>query len=103
MHSNNVIILNGSKGNSSCRSPRVCVALPSKTTTTHFESYVALDQYLEPQRDTSESRIGFEGIVGWSAALSEVVDQIRTVAPGRSKLPRYPSPGGNCGYLHYLG
>jgi formate hydrogenlyase transcriptional activator len=44
-------------------------------------SYIALNQYLEAQRDTPERRIGPEGIVGSSAVLREVLDQIHTVAP----------------------
>src|SRR5439155_16463369 len=56
-------------------------AVPSSTTkTTDFEPYAALDQYLESQRDDRESRNEFGGIVGSSAALREVLDQIRTVA-----------------------
>jgi formate hydrogenlyase transcriptional activator len=48
-----------------------------------FESYVALDQYLESQRDC---RSGFEGIVGSSTVLREVLDQIRTVGPTDSTV-----------------
>jgi formate hydrogenlyase transcriptional activator len=44
------------------------------------ESYVELEQFLEAQRDARESQSGFEGIVGSSDALSEVLDQVRTVA-----------------------
>src|SRR5712671_3841266 len=55
--------------------------IPFKTTTTDLVSYVALDQYLESQRDARESQNGLGGIVGSSAALRGVVDQIRTVAP----------------------
>src|ERR1700676_2232251 len=52
-----------------------------KSRTTDFERYVALDQYLESQRDSRESQNGFEGIVGSSTALRGVLDQIQTVAP----------------------
>ena len=52
-----------------------------KTRTTDFESYVALDQYLESQSDAQDNQNGFQGIVGTSAALQGVLDQIRTVAP----------------------
>ena len=51
-----------------------------KTRTTEFKSYIALDQYLESQPDARDGRNGFEGIVGRSAELREVLDQIRTVA-----------------------
>ena len=82
MHFEN-IIARGREGNSR----RCFSAVPSSNaTTTDFESYVALDQYLASQRDAPESRIGFEGIVGSSAALSEVLDQIRTVAPTDSTV-----------------
>ena len=52
-----------------------------KSRTTDFESYVALDQYLESQGDARESQNGFNGIVGSSGALRGVLDQIQTVAP----------------------
>jgi formate hydrogenlyase transcriptional activator len=70
MHSDNSIVLT---------SP--CAVLPPETMTTDFESYVALDQYVEPQRNARESRNGFEDIVGSCRALRGVLDQIRTVAP----------------------
>jgi formate hydrogenlyase transcriptional activator len=80
--SDNVITIRGQE-TSACRSG---AAPSSKTKTTGSESYVALDQYLELQRDARESRTGFEGIVGSSAALREVLDQIRTVAPTDSTV-----------------
>src|ERR1700686_1790720 len=55
--------------------------IPFETRTSHFESYVALDQNLESQHDSRESQNGFEGIVGSSTALRGVLDQIQTVAP----------------------
>jgi formate hydrogenlyase transcriptional activator len=69
MHSNNVVVLNRPEPNSN-----------------GFESYVALDQYIEAHRDAEESCNGFEGIVGSSTALTEVLDQIRTVAPTDSTV-----------------
>ncbi len=70
MHPNNVVVLNGPEPNSN-----------------GFESYVALDHYYEePNRDLQEIRKGFEGIVGSSSALTEVLDQIRTVAPTDSTV-----------------
>src|SRR5437899_957509 len=47
------------------------------------ESYVALDRYIEPRRT---ERDGFENIIGASAALGGVLDQIRTVAPTDSTV-----------------
>jgi formate hydrogenlyase transcriptional activator len=50
------------------------------------ESYVDLDEYLEPPQDDRDARNGFGGIVGSSAPLREVLDQIRTVAPTNSTV-----------------
>jgi transcriptional regulator of acetoin/glycerol metabolism len=82
MLSDNAIASRGRERNLRCRS----WAVPSKTTTTDFDSYVALDPYLESQRGARESRSGFEGIIGTSTALREVLDQIRTVAPTDSTV-----------------
>src|SRR6202158_1694679 len=81
--SDNVIALRGRADNSRCRS---CTVPSSKTTRADFESYVPLDQYLESERDPRESGNEFEGIVGSSTALREVLDQIRTVAPTDSTV-----------------
>jgi formate hydrogenlyase transcriptional activator len=81
--SDNVIAIRRQEANSPCRS---CAPLSSKTRTADFESYIALDQYQESQRDAPERRSGFEGIVGSSSELSEVLDQIRTVAPTDSTV-----------------
>ena len=59
---------------------------PARAYAAPADSYVALGQYLESERDTRESRPGFEGIVGSSAALREVLDQIATVAPTDSTV-----------------
>ncbi|PYX47653.1 MAG: Fis family transcriptional regulator [Acidobacteria bacterium] len=75
--------MRGQEGSSACRS---CAAPLSESQPTGMESYVALSQYLESERYTHESRRGFEGIVGWSAALREVLDQIATVAPTDSTV-----------------
>jgi formate hydrogenlyase transcriptional activator len=83
VHLNNVITMREEDGNSRWHSSAV---RSSQRTISGFESYVALDQYLEAQRETRESRNGFEGIVGSSAALGDVLDQIRTVAPTDSTV-----------------
>jgi formate hydrogenlyase transcriptional activator len=57
-----------------------------KARTTDFDSYVELDQYLESLPDARESNNGFEGIVGSSAVLLDVLDQVRTVAPTDSTV-----------------
>jgi formate hydrogenlyase transcriptional activator len=68
---NNVIAMRGQEGNSPYRS---------------FESYIALDQYREAPCDPRELRSGFEGIVGSSTALREVLDEVSTVAPTDSTV-----------------
>jgi formate hydrogenlyase transcriptional activator len=78
----NVFEIRGQEENSRFRS----YSAGFSDTTPAFESYVELDQYLESERDTRQSRSRFEGIVGSSAALSEVLDQIRTVAPTDSTV-----------------
>lgn len=84
MISDNVIPMRGREDNTWCRS---CAAPSPKRTTAEFdEFYVELGQYLESQRDAQQGRNGFEGIVGSSSALSEVLNQIRTVAPTDSTV-----------------
>jgi formate hydrogenlyase transcriptional activator len=56
------------------------IAIREHEATLHSECYLALD------RDTQECRNGFEGIVGSSALLREVLDQISTVAPTDSTV-----------------
>src|SRR4051794_661856 len=75
--------MRGQEDSSACRS---CAAPLSESQPAGMESKVALSHYLESERDTHESRRGFEGIVGWSAALREVLDQIATVAPTDSTV-----------------
>ena len=48
--------------------------------------YVALDQYWRAQHDSPGGRGEFEGIVGSSTALREVLNHIRTVAPTDSTV-----------------
>src|ERR1700674_5887313 len=84
MHFHNVVALKGSAEDPRCRSSRSSAVVPFKAT--DFESYVALGQDVESQRDARESRKGFEGIVGSSQALRGVLDQIRTVAPTDSTV-----------------
>ncbi len=86
MNSASAIAWKQSEGDSRCRASRGGAVFPSQTTTPNFVNYVALDQYLELPRDDRESWIGFEGIVGSSAALRGVLGQIRTVAPTDSTV-----------------
>ena len=84
MFSDNAIVLKGSDRDSRCRSLRA-VADPPYETTTEFECYVGLGQYLE-RLDSQASRNEFEGIVGSSKSLRGVLDQIRVVAPTDSTV-----------------
>lgn len=86
MRSDNVVALRGPREDSLCRSSRNRAVLPFTTPTSAFEPYVALDQYLESQHDARENRDGFEGIVGSSMVLCDVLNQIRTVAPTDSTV-----------------
>ena len=49
-------------------------------------NYIELDQYLDSHSDGQERRDGFKEIVGSSAALAGVLDQVRTVAPTDSTV-----------------
>jgi len=62
------------------------VAMKRPETQPPYELYVDLDQYLEPQHCAPEDRIEFEGIVGSSRALCQVLEQVRTVAPTNSTV-----------------
>jgi len=79
----NVIALKRPDGHAWRHSSGSGTVFPSSTKTAGFEACVGLDQYLD---DARENPNGFEGIVGSSAALSEVLDQIQTVAPTDSTV-----------------
>src|SRR6202049_4643712 len=49
-------------------------------TASDLQPYIEFEEFLEAQSEARESRSGFEGIVGSSDALREVLDQVRTVA-----------------------
>src|SRR5579883_2685578 len=51
-----------------------------------YDGFFDLDQYLEPQTSALRERNGFEGIVGSSRALRDVLDQVRVVAPTDSTV-----------------
>jgi formate hydrogenlyase transcriptional activator len=76
MFSSSVIAVRGQEESSRYRSS----AAPLSDATPDFESCIELEEYMDAQRDARESRSGFEGIVGSSDALGEVLDQVRTVA-----------------------
>src|SRR5258708_362649 len=81
MCSSYAVAFNEVEGESRGRSLRIC-----RTTNNASESYIALDQYLEPQRAAQDIGNGFDGIVRTSPALREVLDQIQTVAPTDSTV-----------------
>src|SRR5579864_66887 len=51
-----------------------------------YEWYADLDQYLKPQTNGPRARNEFEGVVGSSRALRDVLDQVRIVAPTDSTV-----------------
>jgi len=85
MSRDNIIVLDGREANSFCRSSRSFAALPSRTTSRDYSS-ARTEPLVAPQRSATTERDGFEGIVGCSAALTEVLHQVRTVAPTDSTV-----------------
>jgi formate hydrogenlyase transcriptional activator len=51
-----------------------------------YDRCLELDQYLERQSNAPEDEIDFDGVVGSSGALREVLDQVRVVAPTDSTV-----------------
>jgi len=86
MGRDNIIVLDGREAASFCRSSRSFAALTSKTTSRGNGSATAIEPLVAPHRPVSAERDGFEGIVGCSAALTEVLHQVRTVAPTDSTV-----------------
>ena len=80
MHFDSAVVVKRVDRDPRCHSLRICAVPESKTTNTGSEFYVALDQFVDPDRDIAESRNGFEGIVGSSTTLGEVLDQVEQVA-----------------------
>jgi formate hydrogenlyase transcriptional activator len=74
MHAEDAVALKGAEGNPWCRS---CSVPLSQTTKGDAESYIPLAHFARPDRDT---RNHFDGIVGSSKAILEVLAQIETVA-----------------------
>ncbi len=65
------------------------VVLPPGPTPAHFYSTEAIEISVEPSRyaaKTEDVNPGFEGIIGSSSTLREVLDQVRTVAPTDSTV-----------------
>ncbi len=80
MGRDNIIVLDGREANSFYRSSRSFAALPSRDYAAAIEPLVA------PQRSAITEPDGFEDIVGCSAALTEVLHQVRIVAPTDSTV-----------------
>src|SRR5271168_2193922 len=79
MHPNNVIVMKGPDGGPWYRSWRT-VDRSSTPVTSGLESTVALAQFMASPSNE------FEGMIGSSANVHEVLDQIRTVAPTDSMV-----------------
>ena len=83
MGCNNVIVLDGREANPFSRSSLGFAVLPSKATSRNYGSAPLVESLVLP--DHGETN-GVEGIVGCSAALSQVIEQLRTVAPTDSTV-----------------
>ena len=84
MSCSNIVVLEGREANSLSRSSRSFAGLSPKAfrdqgSATPIEPLVALD-YCAKEQEV------FEGIVGRSAALRKVLDQLQTVAPTDSTV-----------------
>ncbi len=84
MDCDNIIVLNGKEMNPFGRSSRSFPVLPSKAPARDYGSGIPVEQLVAPQRSARDE--GFEGIIGCSKALSEVLHQIQTVAPTDSTV-----------------
>src|ERR1700754_1754418 len=62
------------------------VAILRKPEPAAYEPFIELDQLLYGQQSVASERSGFDGIVGSSRALRDVLDQVRVVAPTDSTV-----------------
>jgi formate hydrogenlyase transcriptional activator len=86
MDCDNVIVLDRREAAPFCRTSRISAVLPSRAISRDCGSAVPIEPLFEPDQSVAAERNGFEGIVGCSAALSEVLDQVRIVAPTDSTV-----------------
>jgi formate hydrogenlyase transcriptional activator len=86
MSCNNVIVLDGQEANSFSRSSRGFAVLPSKATFRDYRPATSIEPLVAPDRSAAAEPDGFEGIVGQSAALRKVLDQLQIVAPTDSTV-----------------
>jgi hypothetical protein len=84
MDCDKIIVLNGREAKSLRRSSRGLAVLSSKATPGDRSS--ATPSLVALSSSATTERGGFPGIVGGSTALSEVLDQVRTVAPTDSTV-----------------
>ncbi len=86
MDCDNVVILNGREANSFRRRSRGFGALPSKAASKAYESTPAIESLAALNDSGDTGRDGFEGIIGCSPALNEVLQQVSEVAPTDSTV-----------------
>ena len=86
MGCNNIIVLDGREANSFSRFSRGFGVLPSEETFRDYSSATPIEPLVAPDHSATTERDGFEGIVGHSAALCDVLDQLQTVAPTDSTV-----------------
>jgi formate hydrogenlyase transcriptional activator len=86
MSCNNIIVLDEREPNSFARSSRGLAVRPSKPTFRDYGSATPIEPLVELDHCATTERDGFEGIVGCSTALREVLDQLQTVAPTDSTV-----------------
>jgi formate hydrogenlyase transcriptional activator len=86
MGCNNVIVMDGREANPFSRSLRSFAVLPPKAISRDTGLAARIEPLILPDYSATTERDGFEGIVGCSAALSQVLDQLRTVAPTDSTV-----------------
>jgi transcriptional regulator with GAF, ATPase, and Fis domain len=84
MDCDKIIVLNGREAKSRRRSSRGFAVLSSKATPGDHSS--AAPSLVALSSSATTERGGFPGIVGGSTALSEALDQVRTVAPTDSTV-----------------
>jgi formate hydrogenlyase transcriptional activator len=86
MGCNNVIVLSGPEANPFARSSGSIAAFPPKAMSKVNGPAPRIEPLSLPNHSTTAERDGFEDIVGCSAALRQVLDQLRTVAPTDSTV-----------------
>ena len=86
MDYDNIALVNEREANSVPRSSRSFAVVPSKATCRSYDSDTPIEGLIPLNGSAPAERDGFEGIVGCSQALSEVLQQVREVAPTDSTV-----------------